>query len=238
MRGFWLALCGATAVLCGGALALALSGPFGTPPRVIAFGGTLDQNGLGVNGDVPMTFYILTSEAAPVTAAVWQEDYPAAAPVSVVGGRFQVALGGRTAGTGIPDAVLQNGELYVAVSVNGIELAGRQRLLATPFAITAAQARDFTVNGVLTVNGNVAATGNIRAGGFTDLGTYMKSCYNVDSCACNAGDRIINGGPDCELGGGNRPPVLYSHPLNLSSWYALCVGSPPLEIRIVCARIR
>lgn len=118
------------------------------------------------------------------------------------------------------------------------ELTGRQRLPATPFALTAVQARDFTGNGVLTVNGEVAATGNTGARGYTDLGTSMKSCFNVDSCACNAGDRIVNGGPDCELGGGNRPPVLYSHPLNLSSWYAQCVGSNPLEIRIVCARIR
>ncbi len=160
----WIVLCGCTAIVAGGALALAVTGPYGTPPRVIAYGGTLEQNGMPVNGAVPMTFFIVDSEAAPVTSALWSEDYPAGSPVTVAGGRFQVGLGSRTPNTGIPDSVLQAGELYVAVRVAGVDLAGRQRLLASPFAITAAQARDFTVNGNLTVTGGVS----LPVGALTD----------------------------------------------------------------------
>jgi hypothetical protein len=163
----WIAVCGVTAILAGGALALAVTGPFGTPPRVVPYGGTLEQNGVAVSGSVPMTFYILNSPTAALSTALWSEDYPAASPVDVVGGRFSVSLGSRTAGSGIPDTVFQTGELYVGIKVAGVELAGRQRLLANPFSITAAQARDFSVNGTLTVNGaaNVAGTVSVTQGG-------------------------------------------------------------------------
>ncbi len=164
MNKRWLALCGSTAILAGGVLALAVPGPFGTPPRVLPYGGTLEQDGVAVNGNVPMTFFLLTGENVPLASAIWSEDYPANNPVAVAGGRFQVELGSRTPNSGIPDAVLRAGELYVGVRVAGVELSGRQRLFSNPFAITAAQAQDFTVHATLQVGGDIvrtAANGNV-----------------------------------------------------------------------------
>lgn len=178
----WLAIFGCTAVLAGGVVAWAVTGPFGTPPRLVPFGGTLELNGVPVNGNVPMTFFVLDSAAAAVTGALWQEDYPAASPVTVVGGRFRVELGSRSPPTGIPDTVFRNGELYVAVTVRGVELRGRQRLLASPYAITAAQARDFTVNGTLSVAG--AAT----------LGDALTDATRVNGTLEVAGASTLSGG--------------------------------------------
>lgn len=83
----------------------AATGPYGTPPRVIPYAGTLDQSGMPVTGDVPMTFFLVTSATATSSRAIWTEDYPAGDPVHVLGGRFSVALGSKTPNTGIPDAV-------------------------------------------------------------------------------------------------------------------------------------
>ncbi len=177
----WLALCGSTAILAGGVLALAVTGPFGTPPRLIAYGGTLDQGGMPVTGPVPMTFFILNSATALPAAALWSEDYPAATPVNVVGGRFDVILGSRTPVTGVPDSVFQNGELYVAVRVAGVDLEGRQRLVTNPFAITAAQAQDFSVLGNLRVSGSATMTGAVAVNPTTDASVGLRVSTGTNS---------------------------------------------------------
>lgn len=144
------------AVFAGGFVALAASTDYGTPPRVVAYSGTLDQNGMAVNGDIPMTFFLLRDPAFATAQAVWSEDRPAANPVRVSGGKFAVQLGTVTP---IPDAVFSTGDLYVAVSVAGVELAGRQRIFSSPYAVTAAQARDFTIAGNAVVSGTTTLNG-------------------------------------------------------------------------------
>jgi len=124
-------------------------------PRQIPYRGVLEQNGAPVpSGTVAMRFDLWDAETGG--ASRWSEAMPA---VAVQDGQFSVALGDTNP---IPAAVLALPTLYLAVSVEGQALAGRQRLLTVPYAQKATTAT--YVVGAGTVNTTaVNASGAVSA---------------------------------------------------------------------------
>ncbi len=93
--------------------------------RSVPFRGQLERNGAAVNGTLDMVFkfYTTPSAGSPIANSdVNLQDVP------VYGGTFVVALP-------LSDAVLDASEAYIEVSVDGVPLAGRQRLYAAPYAM-------------------------------------------------------------------------------------------------------
>ena len=163
-------------IALGIVVASALCGPLAlaadAPPRRIAFSGQLDKDGGPVNNPaLKMEFFITAANGDPSTSALWRETIPA---VPVSKGRFSVELGAVQA---LPDALFQNPDLYIGVVVDNIELSGRHHVVSTPYAITAAQAKSFTVTGALAVNG----------------ATDLKGGLTVSSGATSTGDLTVGG---------------------------------------------
>lgn len=106
----------------------------------LAYAGRLDLNGTAVNGTRQMRFGLFVSAAASTSCLatancpIWWEQHD---DVTVVAGRFSVALGDQTL---IPDALFGEPELYLGVAVHDddtntwIALSGLHRLLAVPRA--------------------------------------------------------------------------------------------------------
>ena len=91
----------------------------GSAPRLLPYRGHVDLDGTPLSGAIPMTFTLFDDAAAGV------ELFNEAITVDVASGDFAVMLG--EAG-GLPDSALTAAELFVAVSVNGTPLTGRQRI--------------------------------------------------------------------------------------------------------------
>lgn len=116
----------AVALVC--AVTLAASPPRAGEkvPRQIPYRGYLDLNGAPVTDPATlMKFELFTSEGG--ASSVWSEEQT----VSVLDGQFSVALGDLYA---IPPNLLAQPSLYLAITVNGQALQGRQRLLTVPYA--------------------------------------------------------------------------------------------------------
>lgn len=139
-------------------------------PRQIPYRGVLDKDGSPItNPAAAMTFGLYASPES--TAALWSETRT----VAVVDGVFNVDLGDVTP---IPGSVLANTQLYLSVAVDGQVLAGRQRLMSTPYAqraVWSSTAQNgvpgagFNIDGQLTArSGNVA--GILDVGSLSSLG--------------------------------------------------------------------
>lgn len=143
--------------LLSGALAIAASSGGDPSLRQIPYKGYLEQNGSPVTAVLPMHFDLFTASTGG--AAIWSEDQ---ASVSVLQGHFNVALGSVTA---ISSKVTANSPLFLAITVNGRLLSGRQQLFAVPTSIRAQEAFDFSVSGTLSATGPINGSGDISAGG-------------------------------------------------------------------------
>lgn len=157
------------------------------PPRLIPYEGYLDQDGSPVTtmegAGLTMTFALYTVPEGG--APIWQEAHD---DVPVRAGRFAVTLGGRTA---ITDAMLRQPALYVGVSIGGVALAGRQRILSAPQAVTAAQAQELSVVGNLVVAGNATV-----GGGVSVVGQLQGATLNITGNATIGGTlsgRVVGG---------------------------------------------
>lgn len=128
-----MAACAAGVLLAGaGVFAAGVPGPEEVVPRQIPYRGVLEQDGAPVtNAAVPMEFKLFRTEVGGV--AEWSESQT----VSVMDGEFNVALGDVTA---IPAHLFAQPSLYLAVTVGGDPLTGRQRLLTLPYAHRATSA--------------------------------------------------------------------------------------------------
>jgi hypothetical protein len=119
-----------------------VTGNFGTPPRLIPYSGVLERGGVGEdNPSLPLRFCLVrnpTDSCDTPAQVLWSETQN----VAVARGRFSVALGQTTA---LPDSVFLEPELHLGVVVGSTELTGKQRLMAAPFATTAAQAATLNV---------------------------------------------------------------------------------------------
>lgn len=144
--------------LAAGLAARAALAPGRGVPEPIPYRGVLEQNGAPVTQEgIGMNFELYT--AVDQTTAAWAEFKP----VNVVDGRFSVQLGDTTP---IPQDLLDRSELYLAVTVNGQALVGRQRLLTAPYAHRAGSAWTFRSRDItndLVPPGTIVAFGGTTA---------------------------------------------------------------------------
>ena len=136
-----------------------------------------------VNGMQSVTFFITNaptvaySPTCNTATCMWAETQS----VTFSNGYFSAALGSSTPFTSGAANLFTPGSAearYVRVRIGSTTLDGAQRILSSPFAITAETAANFTVTGVLsagsvttggvtatsvTSSGNVSATGNVAA---------------------------------------------------------------------------
>jgi hypothetical protein len=164
------------------------------PPRAaiavtqVAFQGYLtDAGGAPITGTVSLVATLY--DAASGGAALWTETHPA---VSVSGGVFRVALGSVAP---LEVADFTGSPLYLGIAVNGETELPRTQLLASPFAIRAAEAdhaltADVATDGVWSVTGGdvYRASGNVgigtaapaRALHVEGAGSQVRVSSNVD----------------------------------------------------------
>lgn len=102
-------------------------------PRLLPYQGSLAQNGAPVTGPVDLSFSLYDSPTGG--ALLWGPETHSGVLASR--GRVSVVLG---AITPISDSVWDSADRYIAVSVAGQQLTGRQRILSAPNAIQAARA--------------------------------------------------------------------------------------------------
>jgi microcystin-dependent protein len=126
-RGRTLAAAAVAAATLAGVIAVAASGPgVGEVPSQIPYRGYLDKDGVPVtNPAVSMQFELCTASAG--ANCFWSETQV----VSVQDGNFSVALGSQNA---IDAQRFPRAPVYVAVTVDGQALQGRQRLYSVPYA--------------------------------------------------------------------------------------------------------
>ena len=119
-------------------------------PRLVHYEGTLEKDGAGVTGDVPMIFRVFDG-----SNPVWNEQQT----VKVFSGRFSVLLGVTSAASanGLAGAISAADDLYlgVALVVDGAEvtLTNRQRFTPAPFALWTAAATTLKVGANVEVYG-------------------------------------------------------------------------------------
>ncbi len=140
------------ALLPGVTLAASPPQPGEVVPRQIPYRGYLDQNGLPVtNSSVAMVFELFGSETG--IDRIWSETQA----ISVLDGNFTAALGDVNP---IPPAAFQQPVLFLQISVDGQQLAGRQRLLTVPYshaAHSASNVRGRDITTLLVPAGSVMA---------------------------------------------------------------------------------
>ncbi|MBK6575228.1 MAG: hypothetical protein IPG17_03295 [Sandaracinaceae bacterium] len=164
----------------GAVMVSAQTGPFsGPPPQVIPYTGYLERDGVPANETLAMSFTLYTAETGG--SVLFSETYGSPGVV-VANGQFSVALGS-TAPAGLAD-IWSNSEVWLQITVDGTTMNGRQRLLAAPYALRAADARrsggDFSVTGALT------GTGDFRTGGGVSVGN--------SSLDAPTGDLVVTSG--------------------------------------------
>lgn len=114
-------------------LALAASAARAAVPGQIDFQGLLlDSGGSPVNGANDLDFELF--DAPSGGSSLWSESHVA---VSVVDGVYDVTLGETTP---ITPALLSGGAVYLEITVAGETLSPRERLVAVPYALSAASA--------------------------------------------------------------------------------------------------
>ena len=172
-------------------------------PRALPYEGVLAVDGVPLNGELQVTFRLWgASEPVAGEVALYEETQD----VPFVNGRFSVLLG--QAQQGLANAIFDADALYVGITVGGTTLRGRQRIVPVPYALWAAKAADFTVEGNLSVAGEVSVAGPLVANGgvtATSLtlsdgkvsGNNVSMCVAPDQCEFN---RNICGPAPCPAG--------------------------------------
>jgi len=203
-------------------------------PRQIPYRGVLTENSSAVTGMLPMKFELFRSaDAAQGEVSLWA-DSPT---VAVQDGWFNVALGDASANP-IPDTVFSQPSLYLQVTVNGQQLAGRQRLLTVPYAqkantstnvagggtVSAATASATTVNATNVNTGTVNAAGDVAGAALSAGGVRIGSGAPWDMIAGGNGAGNLHIESNLNNGGDGR---IY---LNWSNGKGVVVGSGGLAV--------
>jgi len=116
------------------ALLCAASGRAATADaRVIPYDGYLENSGLPAQG--PHVFHTQLFADPGDVAPLWSEYYT----VQVEAGRFFISIGGED-GQPLSEELYSVSDLHLGLDVNGEQLAGRQRIMALPFATNTSRA--------------------------------------------------------------------------------------------------
>jgi hypothetical protein len=175
-------LAGLLLLLGVGYLAHATMGTSDT--RVFPYTGTLRIGSTAASGVYDFRFGLFSAEPTGSTAdcllggspscSLWSEETTG---VDVSAGRFSVSLGEAQS---LPDSVLAQDALWLAIAVKGPDdagfslLAGAQEILPTPWAARAAAAKDYKVTGTLSVGNGASVTGDVDvSGGLWAEGAYV-----------------------------------------------------------------
>lgn len=126
-----LGLAAAVAIVIGTAIVAYGQIPSTAVPRLIPYEGRLERDGVPFDGKVPADFSLYASADAPTP--LWG---PERHTLDIVAGRFHADLGSSST---IDASVLAQGGLFLGITVDGVPLAGRQRFLASPYALRSAQ---------------------------------------------------------------------------------------------------
>lgn len=135
----------------------------------IPYQGMLELGGVPVDGPKEFVFTLYTSETSEDENDIVWISNPRTLQVSR--GYFATVLGDETdAANRIAAAVFAEPVLYIGMKVDGVELSGRQRILAVPYAQNGMPGKTFVVDGKiqtvdLEVSGNQAVAGTLRANG-------------------------------------------------------------------------
>ncbi len=135
----------------------------------IPYQGMLELGGVPVDGPKEFVFTLYTSETSEDENDIVWISNPRTLQVSR--GYFATVLGDETdAGNRIAAAVFAEPVLYIGMKVDGVELSGRQRILAVPYAQNGMPGKTFVVDGKiqtvdLEVTRNAVVAGTLRANG-------------------------------------------------------------------------
>lgn len=102
----------------------------GGVPRLLPFRGHLESGGAPVTTEVTLEARIF--DAGTGGALLWGPETHTVTPAD---GDFTLMLGTNTA---LPPSVVRGGDAWVAIAVDGVALAGRQRLASVAYALRAA----------------------------------------------------------------------------------------------------
>lgn len=133
-------------------------------PELIPYRGYIEQNGGPFTNEtgIPMDFFIVDAPEKTYAQRLWGETQT----VPVHAGHFSVTLGSVSSFSTVPNERLFNRhQLYLGIRVNSEELGNKQRLLASPYAITSRQAQHFEIAGNATVGGSMTVTGAANVSG-------------------------------------------------------------------------
>ena len=143
-------------------------------PRALPYEGHLAVDGVPLNGTVELTFSLW---ATPDVVAGAQSLFEQTQQVRFVNGKFSVMLG--EGNVGLSQVIFDADALYVGVAVGPTTLAGRQRIVAVPYALWAAKAADFTVANDLAVGGNATVSNDLAVGFDAAIGRDLAVGLNA-----------------------------------------------------------
>lgn len=150
------------------------SAPSGVP-RLLAYRGTLRQNGQPVSSATPVPMRVWLYSAATNGTVLWG---PEVHSTQVTGGAFALQLGDNVP---LDDRVLSGGDLYVAVEVQGTLLSGRQRLLGTPYALRSSTAATLEHLRVLSTDLSLLVKTAPNPGNPNEFGSLPAALASLDS---------------------------------------------------------
>jgi hypothetical protein len=177
---WWMGATAAVVALTAAtALAVGLPKQGEVVPRQIPYRGYLDQNGVPVTNTTMQFIFELFTQENGGTAA-WGETQT----ISVVDGQFTAALGDSFA---IPAALFAQPSLFLQITVDGQQLAGRQRLLTVPYAQKAAVS-GFPPGAIIAFGGINAPPGWILCDGSALSRTDYPELYATIGTLYGAGD--------------------------------------------------
>ncbi|MBT3220417.1 MAG: hypothetical protein HN348_15125, partial [Proteobacteria bacterium] len=160
---------------------------FGAPMALDHQGRLLDATGVPLVGNHDLGFFIY--DKAQNGHLLWSETLEA----EFDNGYYSVTLGLDETSNPLDDAIFDEGELYLTLSVNsGPELGERQLIVSVPFAIRARQATD--------VVGGIVDVSEIRINGNTvidDTGAFVVGTTLMD-LPCYADEIPLYNGVDWE----------------------------------------
>ena len=165
-------------------------------PKLIPYQGTLEKDGTGVTGQVPMTFSLFDGSAA--TTAAWTEKQT----VNVFAGRFLAMLGATsaTSATNLAKTLTNADDVYLAVTLNtgsgDVPLSNRQRFLPTPYSLWTTASTNFKTNSVDAPSGvpltlNAGTKTEVQVGGNLRLRGYDVTFSPLDAGPRGDGGRAV-----------------------------------------------